>query len=115
VIAGSASGDGSCSGQVTIIIDDVNPLLTVLGGGGLVLFVLGLIIVLIGARSEGGCLMQLIDAGFGFLGGAGLALSLEQFGILDPTVPIGLGLAVILALVGFILTGRLHPSETVPV
>jgi hypothetical protein len=111
VIAGSASGDGYCSGQVTIIIDDVNPLLTLLGGGGLILLILGLIVVFIGARSDGGCLMQILDALFGGLGGAGLGLTLEQLGILDPTVPFGLGLALLLAILGFLATGRLHPRE----
>jgi hypothetical protein len=106
-VAGSASGDnGSCSGSIVIILDDVNPLLTLFGGGGLLLGVIGLLAILLGARSGGGCLTRILAALFGGLGGAGFGLAGEQFGILDPTVPIGLGLALVGALLGLALAGR---------
>ena len=105
VVAGSASGDGKCSGQIEILLDDVNPLLTVLGGGGVILAIIGLIAVLLFARSEGGCLNRGLSALFGGLGGLGLALALEQFEILDPTQPIGLFILIGAAVLGFITAG----------
>lgn len=106
VIAGSATGDVSCNGQITMIIDDVNPLLTAFGGGGLLLFLIGLIAILMAARSKGGAGAKIGAFLFGALGGLGLALALEQFGILDPTQPIGLIIALLLAIVGLLLAGR---------
>src|SRR6185503_557941 len=56
VVAGSASGDGApCSGEIEIILDDVDALFTVLGGGGILLALVGLIAVLLLGRGEGGC------------------------------------------------------------
>jgi len=108
LVSGSASGDsGSCAGQIEIILDDVNPLLTLLGGGGLVLALIGLLAVLMGARSGGGMGARILAAIFGGLGGAGLGLALEQFAVLDPTSFVGLGLAIVGLLLGFILAGRM--------
>ena len=36
VMAGAASGDGECDGQILVVVDDVDALFTLLGGGGLV-------------------------------------------------------------------------------
>lgn len=107
VVAGSASGDsGGCSGSIEIVLDDVNPVLTVLGGGGILLALIGLIVIVLGARSGGGCLTRLLSGLFGGLGGAGLGLALEQFGILDPRSFVGLGMLVVGALLGLALCGR---------
>ena len=85
LVSGSASGDsGSCSGEITIILDDVNPLTTVLGGGGVLVGVVGAAAIVLGARSGGGLGSRLLATVFGALGGAGLGLAGEQFGILDP-------------------------------
>ena len=44
LISGESTGpDGGCDGEVQVIIDDVNPLLTGLGGGGLIAVLVGLI------------------------------------------------------------------------
>jgi hypothetical protein len=107
IIAGSASGDATCNGQITIIIDEVNPLLTLLGGGGLLLALVGLLAIIMGARSDAGWGSRILAFVLGGLGGLGLGLALEQFGILDPTQPIGLGIAVIAAVLGLLLAGRL--------
>ena len=115
VIAGSASGDASCNGQITMIIDDVNPLLTAFGGGGLLLALIGLLAILMGARSRGTTAVRALATLFGGLGGLGLALALEQFGILDPTQPIGLLIALAGALLGLGLAGRFGPRiQTAP-
>jgi hypothetical protein len=106
-VAGSASGDGACGGSITIILDDVNPVTTVLGGGGIALFVVGGLGVLAGARSRGGAVRRVVAGMFGALGGAGLGLALEQFGVTDPTSPVGLALVLAGLLLGLLLTGLL--------
>lgn len=104
-VAGSA--DNGCSGQITIIIDDVNPLFTLLGGGGLLLAVLGLLLVLSFLRGGSGPGKRLAGGLIGLLGGIGAALALEQFGILDPTEPLGLFVAIGAAVLAFLVTGLL--------
>ena len=115
-VAGSASGDNgaSCSGSILIILDDVNPVLTVFGGGGLALFVIGLIAVLLLARSGGGCFLQIVALLLGLLGGAGLAIALGQFGLLDATQPVGLAFPVVGAVAGAGTCGRFHPAPPPP-
>jgi hypothetical protein len=106
VVAGTATGDGApCSGEIEIIIDDVNALFTVLGGGGIILALIGLIALLLFARGEGGCANRVLSAVFGGLGGLGAALALEQFEVLDPTEPIGLFIMIGAAILGFITVG----------
>jgi len=108
VVSGSASGEGgSCSGSITIILDDVNPLLTLFGGGGIVLALIGLLAIFMGARSAGGMGARILAAILGGLGGAGLGLALEQFGVLDPTSFVGLVIALVGLVLGFVLAGRL--------
>lgn len=104
----------SCSGQVLIVLDDVNPLFTILGGGGLLLAILGLLVVLWAAQRGSGCGMALIAGFFGALGGLGLASFLEQAGVIDPTTFVGFALLVLGALVGLVLSGRFapHPMES---
>ena len=60
----SGSADNGCAGPVAIIIDDVNPLLTVLGGRGIDARGAGPVVVLLGAR-DGGILKRLFDGLFG--------------------------------------------------
>ena len=115
VVAGSATGDGApCSGEIEIIIDDVNPLLTILGGGGIILALIGLIALLLFARGERGCANRVLSAIFGGLGGLGGALALEQFEILDPTEPIGLFILVGAAILGFITAGLFGGASVEP-
>jgi hypothetical protein len=110
-VAGSASGPtGSCSGQITIILDDVNPLMTVLGGGGMVAGLVGAAVVVSGLFLGGGLLSRLLGGLFGGLGGVGLALALQQFGVLDPTTLIGLVIPGVGLVAGVGLPGLLHSS-----
>jgi hypothetical protein len=103
VVSGSA--DNGCSGEITIIIDDVNPLLTLLGGGGLLIALLALLVVLAMTRGSSGLMRRLVDAFFGLIGGVGLSLALEQFGVLDPTELIGLLIAIGTAIIAFLTCG----------
>jgi hypothetical protein len=105
VVAGSATGDAQCTGQIEIIIDDVQAVFTVLGGGGIILGVLGLLGMLLLARGERGFGNRIVSAFLGVLAGVGLGLAAEQFGLLDPTKPIGLFLVIGLAVVGFLTAG----------
>lgn len=106
VVGGSASGPGgSCAGQILIILDDVNPLFTLLGGGGILIAIVALLILIGLSRGGGGCLSRLVGGAFGLLGGTGAALAGEQFGVLDPTQVIGLIIAIAAGVVGFFLPG----------
>lgn len=106
-VSGSSVGeDGGCAGHFTVILDDVNPLLTVLGGGGLVLFLLGLLGMIWTSRKAASAATRIMSAIFGLISGIGLALALEQFGVIDARTYVGLGIAIVLLVVGFILAGR---------
>jgi hypothetical protein len=110
VIAGSATGGGaSCDGQVLIVLDDVDALFTVLGGGGLALAILALAVILLATRSKG-CAPKLLATIFGGIGGIGLGLSLEQFQVINPTTPIGLVIVLVGAVLGFFLSGIFGPG-----
>jgi hypothetical protein len=111
IVAGSATGDGQCNGQIEVLIDDVDPLFTALGGGGIILALIGLLAMLLFARSEGGCLNRVLSSIFGGLTGVGIGLAGEQFEFLDPTQPLGLFLVVGLAIVGFVTCGALGGGE----
>jgi hypothetical protein len=88
----------------------------VFGGGGLLLALIGLLAIIMGARSRGTTAVRGLAVLFGGLGGLGLALALEQFGILDPTQPTGLLIALVGALLGLGLAGRFGPKvQTAPV
>jgi len=114
-VAGEASGDsGSCSGSIVIVLDDVNPILTVFGGGGLLLFVVCLIAIGLLARSSGGCFLLGVAVLFGLLGGAGLAIALGQFGLVDATSPVGLAFPIVGGVVGAGTCGRFHPTPPSP-
>lgn len=113
-VAGSASGDGQCSGQITIILDDVNPLLTVLGGGGILLALIGLLVVIALSRGEGGCAQRVLGGLFGGLGGLGGALAAEQFGVLDPTEIFGLLIVIAAGILGFVIPGLFGGGGAAP-
>lgn len=79
VVAGSTTGPfHTCSGQVEIVIDDVNPFLTVLGGGGLAALLLGLLGVLWALRRATSARRRAVGLFALALVGAGLALVLQQ-------------------------------------
>ncbi|MFI5253977.1 MAG: FGLLP motif-containing membrane protein [Candidatus Limnocylindrales bacterium] len=79
VISGSSTGPhGGCSGQVQVVIDDVNPLLTVMGGGGLAGVVLGLLGLAWASRRPSSAPRMVMALSSGTLIGAGSALVLQQ-------------------------------------
>jgi hypothetical protein len=106
VVGGSASGAGApCAGQILIVLDDVNALFTLLGGGGILIAIVAFLILIGLSRGGGGCLPRLMGGLFGLLGGTGAALAGEQFGLLDPTQLIGLVIGIAGAIVGFLVPG----------
>lgn len=106
-ITGSGSSD-SCTGYVTLVIDDVNPLATVAGGGGIAAGVLGLIGMIAVARSQGGSGPRLGGLLAGLLAGIGFGLALQQYGYLDARNLAGLALPGVGALVGLLSAGSLR-------
>jgi hypothetical protein len=115
LVAGSAVGDAQCNGQVEIIIDDVQAVFTVLGGGGIILAIIGLIALALFAGRESNFGNRLLSAALGALGGLGAALALEQFEVLDPTQPTGLFIVIGLAVVGFATAGILGRGRMQPI
>ncbi len=103
-IAVSGSSD-SCTGDVTLIIDDVNPFATVFGGGGIVLGILGLLGLLGAARGQGGAGGRFYGLIAGVLAGLGFGLTLQQVGALDPRSLVGLAVPGGGALLGLIVAG----------
>jgi hypothetical protein len=98
-------GAASCTGTLRIVLDDVNPALTLLGGGGILVAIVCLLIFLALARGGSGCLPRIVGGAFGLLGGCGAGLAAEQFGVIVATQPIGLVVAVASAVVGFLIPG----------
>ena len=79
VLSGASTGPfHDCAGQVEVVIDDVNPLLTVLGGGGLVVALLGLLGGLWGLRRSESAWRRLVGLVALGLIGAGISLVLQQ-------------------------------------
>ena len=111
----SGSADNGCAGEIEIIIDDVDPLYTVLGGGGAALGVLGGLLVLRTMRGGKGFFKRILDALYGAIGGAGAALALEQMGTLDPRTFLGLLIVLGAAVFGFATCGLLGGGKKKPV
>jgi hypothetical protein len=113
-VRGTASGPGGeCTGQFQVILDDVNPALTVLGGGGILVAIVALILILALMRGGRGCLPRLVGGTAGFVGGCGAGLAAEQFGAIDATTYLGLILGVAAAIVGFLVPGLAGGSTDV--
>ena len=79
LISGESTGPaGGCDGEVLVVIDDVNPLLTALGGGGLIAVLIGLLGLTWSLRNPTG----LVRCGVGVVAmaliGAGGSLVLQQ-------------------------------------
>lgn len=79
LISGESTGPaGGCDGEVLLIIDDVNPIMTVLGGGGIVLVLVGLAGLGWAVRNP----TSLVRRGVGVIGlvlaGIGISLVLQQ-------------------------------------
>ena len=108
-IAVSGSSD-SCTGSVTLIIDDVNPFATAFGGGGIALGILGLLGLLGAARGQGGAGGRFYGLIAGALAGLGFGLTLQQVGTLDPRSLVGLAVPAGGALLGLIIAGMFRRS-----
>jgi hypothetical protein len=110
VVAGSSD---TCSGSIRVVIEDVNQFATLVGGGGLLLFLVGMLGVIASALGRG-LGPRLLGGGLsGLLAGFGLALLLPQFGAIDPRDPIGLALLAVGLIIGTLaasIPGRRPPA-----
>ena len=78
-VTGSSSGpSGGCEGGFEVVFDDVNPFLTVLGGGGLAAAVIGLIALAWAVRNPTGLRRRIVGLLSLALIGAGGSLVLQQ-------------------------------------
>jgi hypothetical protein len=115
VVAGSSD---TCSGSIRIVIEDVNPFATLVGGGGLLLFLVGMLGVIASALGRG-LGPRLLGGGLGgLLVGFGLALLLPQLGVIDPRDPIALVLLVLGLIIGTLaasIPGRRPPARAASV
>jgi hypothetical protein len=115
VVAGSSD---TCSGSIRIVIEDVNQFATLVGGGGLLLFLVGMLGVIASALGRG-LGPRLLGGGLsGLLAGFGLALLLPQFGVIDPRDPIGLALLAVGLIIGTLaasIPGRRPPPPSTTV
>ncbi len=107
IISVSGNSD-SCSGYVTLIVDDANPLLTAAGGGGAALGVIGLLGVLGAARGRGGPGGRIGGGLAGLIAGLGIGLLLQQAGALDPRSLLGLALLAGGVIIGGAAAGALR-------
>ncbi len=105
VVSGEAGEGPACAGTVKIILDDVNPVATVVGGGGGALGVLGLLGILAAAFGRGGAGGRVGGALAGLVSGIGFGLLLQQTGTLDPTNAAGLALPAAGLIVGAAAAG----------
>jgi hypothetical protein len=96
----------TCTGNVVVIIDDVNPVLTASGGGALALALLGLLMLLGTAFGSGGGGARIGGAIIGLVAGVGLGLGLQQMGTLDPRSLVGLAVPI-----GGLLLGTVAPGS----
>jgi hypothetical protein len=99
-----------------VIIDDVDPLLTLMGGGGLVLAVLAVLAILLllwMATKDAGVGRRITGLVIGLPGGIGAGLALMQVEVLDPAAILGLIVPRIGALLGLLVPGLVHrePKE----
>jgi hypothetical protein len=112
IVTGSA--DNGCAGQIEIIIDDVDPLFTLLGGGGALVAALFALLVLRTMRGGKGIFKRLLDTVYGLIGGIGAALALEQFGYIDPDSLVGLMIAIAAGVFAFLTCGILGGGKKKP-
>lgn len=113
MVSGSSSGpSGGCTGHVLIVLDDVNALFTLLGGGGLLVGVICLLLLVLAMRAGGGIGSRIAGLIIGAIGGAGLGLALAQFAVLSPDSVVGLVVVVVGGAVGLLTPGVLHASRS---
>lgn len=107
IVPVSGSSD-SCSGSLTVYVDDVSPLTTVVGGGGAALGVLGALVAIRGAFGSGRAGSRIIGAIAGLLAGIGAGLVAMESGLVDPRDPLGIAMPAAGLIIGALLAGVLR-------
>ena len=93
LISGYSTGPGpGCDGEVLVIIDDVNPLLTALGGGGLIAVLIGLAGLVWGLRNPGGIARRAVGLiGLALIGAGGSLVLQQTAGSIDSALGVEAG------------------------
>jgi hypothetical protein len=105
-INGPESGD-QCSWTAAVVLDDVNPLLTVLGGGALLLAVIALVAIVASIRVRARWWLRIGLGVLGAVGGIAAESALEQFAVIPWKSGFVLGLILMLVglVAGLVLVG----------
>lgn len=103
---GPESGD-QCSWSSIVVLDDVNPLFTVFGGGALLLALIALVAIVGSTRVRGRWWLRIGLGVLGVAGGIAAASALEQFAVIPwkSGFVLGIGLAMIGLVAGLLLVG----------
>jgi hypothetical protein len=114
-IDGPDSGD-QCSWSALVVLDDVNPLLTVFGGGALLFALIALLAIVGSARVRSRWWLRIGLAVFGAVAGIAAASALEQFAAIPwkSGFFLGIGLAAIGLVAGLLLVGLANRSKPAP-
>lgn len=98
------SEEDSCGWYVDIVVDDVNPFLTVFGGGALAVAALGIAGIIVAARRGRGRPARIVATILGGVSGAALFSAIGQFGLIAWDEPGGIGLLAG-AVIGLVASG----------
>ena len=111
-INGPESGD-QCSWSSVVTLADVNPLLTVFGGGALLLALVALLAIVGSTRVKGRWWLRIGLGVLGAIGGFAAESSLEQFAVVPwkSGFLLGIGLALIGLVAGLTLLGLAHRAN----
>ena len=107
VIPVSGASD-RCTGAITVILDDVNPLTTAAGGGGAALALVAVLLLLAVARGSGGAGGRIGGAILGAVAGIGIGIALIEASIFDPGSLVGLALPLGGLVIGAASAGALR-------
>jgi hypothetical protein len=114
-IDGPDAGD-QCSWSAAVVLDDVNALLTIFGGGALLLALIALVAIVGSARVRGRWWLRIGLGVLGAVGGIAAESALEQFAVIPwkSGFVLGIGLAVIGLVAGLLLVGLANRSKPAP-
>lgn len=114
-IAGPGSGD-QCTWSAVVVLDDVDPLLTVFGGGALLLALVALVAIVRSTRVRGRWWLRIGLGVLGAVGGIGAESALEQFAVIPwkSGFVLSISLTVIGLMAGLLFVGLANRSKPAP-
>ncbi len=105
-------GSTDCTGQFTVVVDDISPYTTYAGILSLILIVLGLLILLWQIVRGSGVAARIFGIIGGLLLGVGLAVLLIQLDVIDGASVFGLVIVIACVAAGLLLTGWMHAGRS---